>query len=137
MVADGLPLLSSDCATIRRDFVTLSDRERTMTLTHEELTRRLDAIFAKQDADAAEKRSSPMYPPSVASDVLRASVAARGVVGRIQPGWTAHAFLAAAVVRVADAHERWRSEEEDEDGFGSATFHEIRRDLDALLRESE
>jgi signal peptidase I len=106
-------------------------------MTNEELGRRIDAIFARQAADGTEKKNSPMYPGSVGDDVLGAVVAARGAVGHIGSSEDAHAFLSAAVLRVAEAHEQWRSNEVDEDGYGSATFHEIRRDLDALLRELE
>jgi hypothetical protein len=101
------------------------------------LEARIDRILQAQDADGAARLSDPSYPPQVGQAIQYAAHLARSAIGHPSDSTDAVSFLRGAVERIQALHQRWRQEEEDEDGFGSATLHEVRRDLESLLRESE
>lgn len=113
-------------------------------LTDARLGRRLRSLrpqlvlaFARQSADAAKRMSSAHWTSdrgrNVGLDVLQANEQALGLVLQVlvsRPA--ARRPLQTAIKALDGLIERRRGEPGDEDGYGLATLHEIRRDL-ALL----
>jgi hypothetical protein len=70
------------------------------------------------------------YPPQVINDIRSAAIAAQDAITKqYDAGKTQPALLAQAV---RSAREAWLELNEDEDGYGGATFHEIAAALSAL-----
>jgi hypothetical protein len=94
-----------------------------------DLATRIEQIFDKQFAEGQRMLASHMFPDHIARSVLVAANMAREAVGDVPSG----AFdLAAARARVAAALERFRDLDDDEDGYGAATFHELGAALHGL-----
>ncbi|MBX3575815.1 MAG: hypothetical protein KF723_01305 [Rhizobiaceae bacterium] len=93
------------------------------------------AVFAHETADGTGKRANPYWSSgghNVGTDVLIAVSAARR---SLHGGRSATLTLGRSLELLETAHERYRREEDDPDGFGSATFHAIRRAFEALAAQ--
>ena len=55
-------------------------------------------------------------------------------IDRVERRADLDSYLAAIEHALAEAHEDYRRDEFDEGGYGSATFHEIRRDITSLRK---
>lgn len=93
--------------------------------------------FARQSADAAKRMSSAHWTSdrgrNVGLDVLQATEQALGLVLHVLDSRPAARWPLRAAIEALDALiEPRRGEPGDDDGYGLATLHEIRRDL-ALL----
>lgn len=97
----------------------------------------IDSIFQRQVMDGERRLGDPHWQSgtgrNVGYDVLEAAQAARGAVrtalagsgdGGLDPGKAVDALDALIAA--------WRNRPGDDDGYGIATLHEIRRDLSAL-----
>ena len=111
--------------------------ERATDTVSEELVAAIESIFQRQVMDG-ERRLGDRYWQSgagrnVGYDVLEATAAARRAV---QPALASSRTRRQALLRADDALDTlitgWRERPGDDDGYGIATLHEIRRDLAAL-----
>ena len=114
-----------------------SQREPAPDTVSEELLAAIESIFQRQVMDG-ERRLGDRHWQSgagrnVGYDVLEATAAARRAV---QPALAGSRTRRQALRRAIDyldrLIERWRERPGDDDGYGIATLHEIRRDLAAL-----
>lgn len=114
-----------------------SQREPAPDAVSEELLAAIESIFQRQVMDG-ERRLGDRHWQSgagrnVGYDVLEATAAARRAV---QPALARSRTRRQALRRAIDyldrLIERWRERPGDDDGYGIATLHEIRRDLAAL-----
>ena len=114
-----------------------SQREPAPDPVSEELLAAIESIFQRQVMDG-ERRLGDRHWQSgagrnVGYDVLEATAAARRAV---QPALAGSRTRRQALRRAIDyldrLIERWRERPGDDDGYGIATLHEIRRDLAAL-----
>lgn len=114
-----------------------SQREPAPETVSEELLAAIESIFQRQVMDG-ERRLGDRHWQSgagrnVGYDVLEATAAARRAV---QPALAGSRTRRLALLRAVDALDtliaRWRERPGDDDGYGIATLHEIRRDLAAL-----
>jgi hypothetical protein len=95
--------------------------------------------FARQSADAAKRMSSAHWTSdrgrNVGLDVLQANEQALGLFIQVLESRPPARRPLEAMIKALDALiERRRSEPGDDDGYGLATLHEIRRDLALLDR---
>jgi hypothetical protein len=84
-------------------------------------------IFSRETEDGNTKRGSIFWTHNgrnVGGDVLTALVEAKHCLKTPE---ATSLTLSEAIARLEAAHDRYRLGYEDEDGFGSATFHAIRR----------
>jgi hypothetical protein len=98
------------------------------------LARAIERILKRQAEDAQEKLKESWYWSAIGGDVFTAMRQAGFAIDRVERGDDLDSYLAAVEHALAEAHEEYRRNEFDEGGYGSATFHEIRRDI-KLLRE--
>ncbi len=90
------------------------------------------AVFAHESADGTSKRANPYWSSgghNVGTDVLVAVNEARQC---LRLSGDTSLTVGRSLQLLAAAHDRYRREEEDPDGFGSATFHAIRRAFEEL-----
>jgi hypothetical protein len=100
------------------------------------LEAKLLAIIAEQRQQGESWRASSYYTPgghNVGDDVCGAAVLALATVRDMPRRGDAAAYHAALYAALHGAHQMYREEAEDPDGYGSATFHEILRGLNALV----
>jgi hypothetical protein len=91
----------------------------------------IDAALRRQLEDGHEKFSNRAHWGNTGRDVLSAVNAARSAVTGV-PDTGDEAYLQRCVAALRDRHERFRREESDRDGYGSATFAEILREVEAI-----
>lgn len=111
--------------------------ERAPDTVSEELLAAIESIFQRQVMDGERRLGDPHWQSgmgrNVGYDVLEATAAARRAV---QPALAGSRTRRLAFLRADDALDaliaRWRERPGDDDGYGIATLHEIRRDLAAL-----
>jgi hypothetical protein len=111
--------------------------ERATDTVSEELVAAIESIFQRQITDGDRRLGDPHWQSgagrNVGYDVLEATAAARRAV---QPALavsrTRHQLLRRAVDALDSLIAGWRERPGDDDGYGIATLHEIRRDLSAL-----
>ncbi len=99
------------------------------------LEAKLLAFIAAQRRQGEEWLENPFYTHgrhNVGSDVSGAALLAARTVGEVPRQADAAAYHAALTAALERIHELYREEAEDPDGYGSATFHEIRNALAAL-----
>ena len=102
-----------------------------------DLTAAIDSIFQRQVTDGQRRLGDPHWQSgagrNVGYDVLEATAAARR---EVEPALASSRTRRQALRRAIDyldrLIERWRERPGDDDGYGIATLHEIRRDLSAL-----
>jgi hypothetical protein len=97
------------------------------------LEMQIRAIFRGEFDDGNRKRGDSYWSSNgrnVGADVLTAAVEARM---SLSTGDAGILTLGQALERLAAAHETYSLGNEDPDGFGSATFHAIRRNFEALI----
>lgn len=112
-------------------------REPATDTVSEELVAAIDSIFQRQVTDGERRLGDPHWQSgtgrNVGHDVLEATEAARVAV---QTALTVSRTRRQVLRRAVDALDTlitgWRERPDDDDGYGIATLHEIRRDLSAL-----
>jgi hypothetical protein len=97
----------------------------------------IDSIFQRQVMDGERRLGDPHWQSgtgrNVGYDVLEAAQAARGAVRTALAGSGDGGLVPGKAVDALDALiAAWRNRPGDDDGYGIATLHEIRRDLSAL-----
>ncbi|MFN8656623.1 MAG: hypothetical protein U0105_09810 [Candidatus Obscuribacterales bacterium] len=99
----------------------------------------LENILKKQDDDAERRVEKSWYYGDAGKWVRYAALDARQAVSNNLEAMTKQASLEPILLGVARAHAPFREyyDCDDEDGYGSATFGEILRDLLALQKEIE
>jgi len=111
--------------------------ERTTDTVSEDLVAAIESIFQRQVVDGERRLGDSHWQSgsgrNVGYDVLEATAAARRAV---QPLLAVCRTRRQLLLRADDALDtliaRWRERPGDDDGYGIATLHEIRRDLAAL-----
>jgi|RhiMethySRZTD1v2_1073278.scaffolds.fasta_scaffold143218_2 hypothetical protein len=98
------------------------------------LARAIERILNRHAEDAQEKLKESWYWGPVGGDVFTAMRQAGFAIDRVEHRADLDSYLAGVEHALAEAHEEYRRNEFDEGGYGSATFHAIRRDI-KLLRE--
>ena len=96
--------------------------------------RAIRRILERQARDANEKLNESWYWGPIGGDVFDAVRAADTAIGSVATSGHIYQYLIAVEDALAEAHERYRRDAVDEGGYGSATFHEIRRGIKALRR---
>ncbi len=95
--------------------------------------RRVERALKAQDAQAAEMEAGGRHPRSCVRDVTAAVIVAERAVERAgESTREPRAWLDRVLVLLREEQERWRRGEEDEDGYGSATLHEISCEVEAI-----
>jgi hypothetical protein len=84
------------------------------------------ALLARQQVAENKMAKSGQFPPEVIKSVRVAVVMAAQAIGEIHDDID----LDAALARVGEALNKFRTQSRDDDGYGAATFHEIVRDLE-------
>jgi len=97
-------------------------------MDYQEVNTRIAELLAAQFADA-KRRMNNSYWGNTGYDVQSAAGRAESAIGDMQPGEEVGPFLAAALERVRESKSQFAEYNDDDDGFGAATFHEILRDL--------
>ena len=92
----------------------------------------LNAIFEKQEAWVKQAETNGNYTGDVINSVHAAIHSCRNAVGRLSPQTDRESYIAALLAALDKSHDDFRREQEDEYGYGSSTFHEIKRDVAAL-----
>lgn len=131
------PRPSRDLEPTPADSVSPVQAERATDTVSEELVAAIDSIFQRQVMDGQRRLGDPHWQSgagrNVGYDVLDATEAARRAV---QTALTVSRTRRQALLRADDALDSlitgWRERPGDDDGYGIATLHEIRRDLAAL-----
>ena len=111
--------------------------ERATDTVSEELVAAIESVFQRQVMDGDRRLGDPHWQSgagrNVGYDVLEATAAARR---EVEPALASSRTRRQALRRAIDyldrLIERWRERPGDDDGYGIATLHEIRRDLAAL-----
>jgi hypothetical protein len=111
--------------------------ERATDTVSEKLVAAIESVFQRQVMDGDRRLGDPHWQSgagrNVGYDVLEATAAARRAV---QPLLAVCRTRRQLLLRADDALDtviaRWRERPGDDDGYGIATLHEIRRDLAAL-----
>lgn len=111
--------------------------ERATDTVSADLVAAIDSIFQRQVTDGERRLGDPYWKSgtgrNVGYDVLEATKAARSAVQTVLAGSRTRRQV---LIRADDALDsliaRWRERPGDDDGYGIATLHEIRRDLAAL-----
>jgi len=111
--------------------------ERATDTVSAELVAAIDSIFQRQVMDGERRLGDPHWQSgagrNVGHDVLEATEAARRAVQTALAGSRTRVL---GLLRADDALDaliaRWRERPGDDDGYGIATLHQIRRDLSAL-----
>lgn len=89
----------------------------------------IDAIFTKQCDWVEHAANSGQYPGHIIHDVHAAIGIADRVVKSVAPHTNCAAYIEELIAMLDAAHNRYRQDYDDEDGYGSATFHEIKQAL--------
>ena len=101
-------------------------------MDREEIVRRLESALDAQRQDALDRINRSWYWGDTGRWVARAIVCAEPILAVPADG-DLRAWLASRPQALEAAHEAYRAEEEDPDGYGSGTFWELRRELDAIV----
>jgi hypothetical protein len=115
----------------------LDQREPATDTVSEELAAAIESIIQRQIMDGERRTGDPYWQSgggrNVGYDVIRAAQDAERVVKTALAGSQTRDLALRRAVDALDAWiVRWREQPGDDDGFGIATLHEIRRDLAAL-----
>jgi hypothetical protein len=97
-----------------------------------ELRRKVYLAIANQRAVAERWRTDPLRAPSSWKDVVAAALYASRAIGRIPDLPDETRWLELVIGALVAAREEFRSEEEDPDGYGSATLAEITSEVIGL-----
>lgn len=98
----------------------------------------LDAILGRQRQEASQMLRDAWYWGLNGSSVAVAVEHAAVAIGTVARSHDLVQYLEDVHAALATAHEEFRQSDPDEDGFGSATFHEIRTAVVTLrLREKQ
>ena len=111
--------------------------ERATDTVSEELVAAIDSILQRQVMDGERRLGDPHWQSgagrNVGYDVLEATEASRRAVQTaLAVSRTKRQVLHRAVDALDALIVRWRERPGDDEGYGIATLHEIRRDLSAL-----
>lgn len=104
-----------------------------MPLTTQQIKEKLEAILAKQYADGEERqnRESSVWG-GTGGDVKRAVAYASDAIQTPYTDETPTQFLERMISAIEVEQVRYKGIEDDQDGYGRATFNEILRDAKAL-----
>lgn len=91
-------------------------------------------IVGEQNASLRSFERSPVHPSHVAASIMSALFAAERAIARARTGTSDAAELGAVWRALEVAHMQYRMNQDDEDGYGSATFSEMKAGLEAVAR---
>lgn len=104
--------------------------------TNTTLDKAISDILQRQRDDAQRHLADPGHWGNTGRDILGAVIEAENVVRNPRnPQQEPEEQVEQLVLELQDVRESWRSNEEDEHGFGSATLAEIITDLESLAAD--
>jgi hypothetical protein len=96
----------------------------------------IEAILRAQEDWLRHAQERGNHPGQVINAVQTAINACRSVVSSVAPRDGRDEYVRHLLEALDRRHDQYRREEDDEDGYGSSTFHEVKRELNALAPDN-